>query len=57
MASSVFFKKKDGSLFLIQDYQKLNVMSIKDSYPLPLIPELLNSMSEAKAKHFTKLDI
>src|SRR5882724_5268047 len=32
MASLVFFiKKKDGSLCLIQDYQKLNVITVKNS--------------------------
>jgi len=58
MASLVFLiKKKDGSLCLIQDYQKLDAMTEKNSYPLPLIPDILNSMSKAKAKYFTKLDI
>jgi len=58
MVSLVFFiKKKDGSLCLIQDYRKLNVMTIKNSYPLPLIHDILNSVSEAKAKYFTKLDV
>src|SRR5882724_9033033 len=32
-------------------------MTIKNSYPLPLIPDILNSMSKAKAEYFTKLDI
>ena len=42
MASPVFFiKKKDRSLFLVQDYQKLNAMTVKNAYPLPLIPDIL----------------
>ena len=58
MASPVFFiTKKDGSLHLIQDYQKLDSMTVKNTYPLPLIPDILNKVSEAKAKYFTKLDI
>jgi len=58
MASPVFFiKKKDRSLCLAQDYQKLNAMTMKNAYPLPLIPDILNKVSEAKAKYFTKLDI
>src|SRR5882724_4333701 len=58
MASPIFFiKKKDGSLHLVQDYQKLNVMTIKNAYPLPLIPDILNKVSEAKAQYFTKLDV
>jgi hypothetical protein len=45
MASSVFFiKKKDGFLCLIQDYQALNALTIKNQYPLPLISELVNQL-------------
>src|SRR5882672_2797997 len=58
MASPIFFiKKKDGSLCLIQDYCKLNVLTIKNTYPLPLIPDILNMVYGAKVKYFTKLDI
>ena len=32
-------------------------MTVKNTYPLPLIPDILNKVSEAKAKYFTKLDI
>jgi hypothetical protein len=56
MASPVFFiKKKDGSLRLVQDYQMLNEMTIKNKYPLLLIPELINQLR--RAKYFTKLDV
>lgn len=56
MAAPVFFiKKKDGGLRLIQDYRKLNEMTIKNTYPLPLISELVNKLR--KAKIFTKLDV
>src|SRR5258708_1278561 len=35
MGAPVFFiKKKDGLLYLIQDYQKLNKITVKNSYPL-----------------------
>src|SRR5882724_11579445 len=57
MASLVFIKKKDSSLCLVQDYWKLNVVTVKNAYPLPLIPYILNKVSEAKAKYFTKLDV
>jgi len=58
MASPVFFiKKKDGSLCLVQDYHKLNVLTIKNTYPLPLTPNILNMVSGAKEKYFTKLDV
>ena len=58
MALPVFFiKKKDGSFCLIQDYQKLNALTVKNSYLLPLILDILNKVSKAKAKYFTKLDV
>jgi len=56
MASPVFFiKKKDGTLRLVQDYQALNAMTVKNKYPLPLISELINKLRGAK--YFTKLDV
>ena len=56
MASPVFFiKKKDGSLRLVQDYRTLNVLTIKNRYPLPLIKELADKLKNAK--YFTSLDI
>jgi hypothetical protein len=56
IASAFFFiKKKDGSLHPVQDYQKLNEMTIKNRYPLSLISELVNKLYGAK--YFTKLDI
>ena len=56
MASPVFFvKKKCGGLWLVQDYQALNAMTVKNKYPLPLILELIAKLREAK--YFTKLDI
>lgn len=56
MASPVFFiKKKDGSLRLVQDYRKLNDMTVKNSYPLPLISDIVNKLK--KAKYITKLDV
>ena len=58
MASPVFFvKKKDDSLQFVQDYRKLNDITVKNAYPLPLIPDILNNIAAAKAKYFTKLDI
>ena len=52
MASPVLFiKKKDGSLCLVQDSRKLNTMTVKIVYPLPLIMDILNTVSEAKEKY------
>ena len=58
MASPIFFiKNKARSLHSVQNYQKLNVMTMKNAYPLPLIPDILNKASKAKAQYFTKLDV
>jgi len=56
MAAPVFFvKKKDGKLCLVQDYRALNAMTVKNKYPLLLIPELIAKLRGAK--YFTKLDV
>jgi len=56
MAAPVFFiKKKDGSLWLVQDYRALNSMTVKNKYPLPLVSELVSQLRGAR--YFTKLDI
>ena len=56
MAAPVFFiKKKDGSLWLVQDYQALNSMTVKNKYPLLLISELVSQLYGAR--YFTKLDV
>ncbi len=45
MASQFFIiKKKDGKLRPVQDYQKLNKMTIKNHYPLLLISELMDKL-------------
>ena len=56
MAAPVFFiKKKDGSLWLVQDYRALNSMTVKNKYPFPLISELVSQLHGAR--YFTKLDV
>lgn len=54
-APILFVKKKDGSLRLCVDYRGLNKITIKNRYPLPLIPEALDRLCHAKI--FTKLDL
>ncbi len=55
-ASPFFFiKKKDGKLRPVQDYRKLNALTVKNQYPLPLIPEIINKVRDACL--FTKLDV
>lgn len=56
MASPVFFvKKKDGKLRLVQDYRKLNDITIKNWYPLPLASDIINRLKQSK--YFTKFDV
>jgi hypothetical protein len=56
MASPVFFvKKKNGELRLIQDYWKLNNITIKNCYPLLLAADIINRLQNAKI--FTKFDV
>ena len=50
-----YILKKDGSLQLVQDYRKLNQITIKDKTPLPLIGEVIDKLKEAK--YFNKLDL
>ena len=54
-APILFVKKADSSLRLYIDFRKLNEITCKDRYPLPLIDKLLARLS--KAKVYTKLDI
>src|SRR6266481_1662133 len=56
MGAPVFFvKKKDGSLHLIQDYWKLNKIMVKNSYPLPLVSDVLTCLHDTE--FFTVLDL
>ncbi len=54
-SSPFFIKKKDGKLRPVQDYRKLNSLTVKNQYPLPLIPELIDRLRNTTL--FTKLDI
>ena len=55
-ASSVLFVKKPGGGFrFCIDYRKLNDITVKDRYPIPLIQGKLNRWSQAC--WFSKLDV
>ncbi len=55
-ASSFFFvRKKDGKLQPVQDYRKINALTIRNQYPLPLIADLIHDLSNAHI--YTKLDV
>jgi len=51
----LFVKKKDGSLWLCVDFHRLNKITKKDWYPLPLISDLLDS--PCKACIYTKINL
>ena len=54
MGAPVFFvkkKEKDSLLHLVQDYRKLNEITVKNPYPLPLIYLTWNT------ELFTTLDL
>jgi hypothetical protein len=48
-------KKKEGTLRMCVDYRALNVVTIKNKYPLPHIDVLFDQL--AKAKVFSKIDL
>jgi len=50
-----YIPKKDGSLQLVQDYRKLNQVTIKNKTPLSLIGEIIDKLK--KARYFNKLDL
>jgi hypothetical protein len=52
---ALFVKKKDESLMLCIDYRPLNVVTIKNKYPLPRIDVLFNQL--VRAKVFSKIDL
>ena len=55
VVSYFYIPKKDGLLWLVQDYRKLNQVMIKDKTPLPLIGEVINKLK--KVKYFNKLNL
>ncbi|KAL0168456.1 hypothetical protein M9458_036678, partial [Cirrhinus mrigala] len=54
-AGFFFVKKKDGGLCPCIDYRRLNEITFKFRYPLPLVPAALEQLRTAK--FFTKLDL
>ena len=51
----LFVKKKDGTLRLCVDYRRLNAITKRNLYPLPLIGDLLDRLRTATV--YTKLDL
>jgi hypothetical protein len=51
----LFAKKKDGGIRFCVDYRALNLATVKNRYPLPLISEMLDRVREARI--YRKLDL
>jgi len=51
----LFQAKKDGTLRFCVDYRKLNAVTVRDSYPLPLYNLFFDQVAGSKA--FSKLDL
>ncbi|KAG1136227.1 hypothetical protein G6F38_012209 [Rhizopus arrhizus] len=54
-APVILVKKKNGEYRMVIDYRKLNAVTKKDSYPLPRIDDLLDTLG--KASIFSALDM
>ena len=50
-----FIKKKDGTLRPVQDYQRINSWTVRNNYPLPLIPNIIRDLGRARL--YSKLDV
>ncbi|CAN2389180.1 K02A2.6-like, partial [Pristimantis euphronides] len=55
VAGFFFVTKKDGGLRPCVDYRGLNNITIRNTYPLPLIPDLFDQVRGARV--FSKLDL
>jgi hypothetical protein len=53
--SALFVSKKDKDLHLCVDYRSLNVVTVKNKYPLPCIDILFDQLSGAQV--FSKIDL
>jgi len=51
----LFVGNNDGKKRMVQDYQYLNELTIKNNYPLPLISDVLENIGTKKL--FMKMDL
>ncbi len=55
-APAILVKKKDGSYRFVVDYRKLNLVTIKDSSPLPNMEDTIRKLGQGYT-YFSKLDL
>ena len=55
-APAILVKKKDGSYRFVVDYKRLNLVTIKDSSPLPNMEEAIRCLGQGYS-YFSKLDL
>ena len=51
----MFVPKKKGELKMCVDYKKINAVTIKNKYPLPLMADMKTRLRDAR--YFTILDL
>jgi hypothetical protein len=45
---AILVNKKDGTWMLCIDYRQLNLQTVKNKYPMPIIEDLLEKLNGAK---------
>ncbi|CAF1624779.1 unnamed protein product [Rotaria magnacalcarata] len=55
-APAILVKKKDGSYRFVVDYKRLNLITIKDSSPLPNMEDTIRKLGQGY-NYFSKLDL
>ena len=51
----MFVPKKNGELKMCVDYRKINAVTVKNKYPLPLMADMRTKLRDAR--YFTILDL